>query len=111
MKRLLPILLLSSCSTVPISTEPIPISDLSACTTLSEERSIASRATARAGVEGARAVGVAYAFNSIPGITVPLWPIFAGYAITSAINGAIEAQDRRDAIVRECLRDRGHKVY
>lgn len=89
----------------------IPVEDMAACTALSEEHSLASRAAARATVEGARAVGVAYAFNSIPGITVPFWPIFAGYAVTSAINGFIEAQDRRDAIVRECLRDRGHKVY
>ena len=105
----LAIFFLSGCASQPIG--HAPEADVSACQAISEQHGIAGRATARAGIEGARALGVATAINSIPGANVALWPIFAGYAVTSAINGAIEAQDRRDAIVRECLRDRGFRVY
>ena len=114
MKRYLAVLFLSGCAAQPISTTVIPQTDLDQCVRLSEQHSIAGRAALRGGVEAARAAGVAKAMDTLAGaagLTFPVGWIFAGYAVTSAINGVIEGQDRRDQIVRECLKDRGFRVY
>jgi len=118
MRWIIPVLLLSGCAAAPISETELPEVEVAACRELSERHPIAGRAALRAGVEAARAGGVAVGIIEIVsalggslsmGTVLP--PIVLGYGATSAANGAIEAQDRRDAIVRECLRDRGHKVY
>jgi hypothetical protein len=110
--------LVAGCAEPPISRDLIQDADLQACSTLAAEHSIAKRAALRGVVESARATGVATgivklaeALGGAVSTSTVLPGIVAGYAVTSAMNGAIEAQDRRDAIVRECLRDLGHKVY
>lgn len=113
MKKYLFLLLMAGCAETPISETVIPPADIAHCTKLSEG-AMKWRAVERGTVEAARATGVAYGITQIvPTISIAtvLPYIAAGYAITSAVNGQIEAQDRRDAIVRECLRDKGYKVY
>ena len=111
--RILLIILLTGCAQAPISEQTIPSQDVVTCRTLSEQ-AMRTRALEKGGIETARAAGVAYGIAQIvPTIALSsvLPYIAAGYAITSTVSGQIEAQDRRDAIVRECLRDKGHKVY
>ena len=110
MKAIPLLLLLSGCAAAPISLQPIPDGDLAQCRTLSENHSLVGRALTRGSLEAARSAGVASVITEVTK-SVSILPIVAGYFITSALGGAVEAQDRRDAIVRECLRDRGHKVY
>ena len=110
MKSIPLLLLLTGCAAAPISLQPIPDGDLAQCRTLSENHSLVGRALTRGSLEAARSAGVASVITEVAK-NVSIWPIVAGYFVTSALGGAVEAQDRRDAIVRECLRDRGHKVY
>lgn len=105
-------LALVSCAQAPISERAIPAEEIRLCQALSEQVSVAERAALRGGIEAARASGVAYGISLLGISFSTVIPYVAGgYAITSGIGGAIEAQDRRDAIVVQCLRDKGYKVY
>jgi hypothetical protein len=118
-------LLLSACAYAPISETPVPAADLARCETVAEQHSLLPRAAVRAG-EGAVAgaigdqivkrtviAGTTQAFGaslktssvlSVPSLILP-------FVVIAAIEGVIEATDRRAAITRECLRDLGHRVY
>lgn len=106
--------MLTGCAQLPLADSPVNSADWDTCVKLSERYSLAERAALRGSVEAARAAGVAYGISliaeSISFTTIAPY-IAAGYAITSGINGAIEAQDTRRQIIKECLRDKGYKVY
>lgn len=104
----------AGCAQAPILEGSVPEKDLAECRSLAEQRSVAQRAIERGAIESARAAGVAAGIAKIAeaaGTSVSLPLIALGYAVTGALGGVIEAHDNRARIVRECLRDRGHRAY
>lgn len=118
-------LFLSGCAAAPISETPIPQADLAGCEALSEQHNAMPRLALRAGIGAATGSIVTSAIRhagntiiarvggyaasassgfSMPGLVLP----FAAFAL---VDGLIQESDRRSVIVRECLRDLGHKVY
>lgn len=81
-------------------------SDLAACQTLARDQRQFDQETAGAAVMGAGAGALLgeldYDGDAIGGA-------FAG-ALAGGIAGAVNANERREAIVVECLRSRGHRV-
>jgi len=114
LKHLTFLILLSGCSQLPISDRPIPAEALAKCQAISEKYSLAERSVTRGAIQAGRAGGVSLGISqlvpTIPAASIVL-PVALGYFITSAAEGAIEAQDNRDRIVRECLRDEGIRAY
>lgn len=112
------LLLLAGCANQPISQHPLPAEDVAQCQSLSGQHSMAKRALENGTVESARASGVSFGITRLVqalgghmALSTLVPPIAAGYMVTGAAIGAIAARDRQEAIVRECLRDLGHKVY
>lgn len=81
-------------------------SDLSACQTLARAQRQFDQETAGAAVLGAGAGAV---LGALDDEADALGGAIAG-ALAGGIAGAVHAQDRRDAITRDCLRGRGHRV-
>ena len=105
-------LLQYGCAAPLITTEKIPEADVRACSELSMKLSLTERAALRGSTEAVRAGAVSWALERLAGSSVSVAPLVAfGYMGTGAMQGAMEAQDRRDQIIRSCLRDKGHKVY
>lgn len=118
-------LALTGCVYVPISETPIPASDLARCQQLSTQQSFLPRtgAGAATGVVVGAVTERAIGHVSLTGTTTLLGQhaatvskliaphIMLPLAIVGAAMGAMQASDRRDEIVRECLRDSGFKVY
>lgn len=113
--RYLAILLLSGCASVPIG--DYPKADLESCQKVASEYNMAERPAQRAAVGGASGLVVNKALEGaafkVLGYTAPL--TIGSFILPLAAYGVgvglIEAQDKKDLIVKECLRDLGHKAY
>jgi hypothetical protein len=113
--RYLPLLFLAGCASVPIG--DYPRSALEECQQMASQYNMEARPLMRGAVGAATGVLADRALEGaafkILGYTAPLHmgslvPPLAIYGIGV---GLIEAQDRKDQIVKECLRDKGHKAY
>jgi uncharacterized protein YcfJ len=81
-------------------------SDLTACQTLARDQRQFDQETAGAAVMGA---GAGALFGELDDDGDALGGAVAG-ALAGGIAGAMNASERREAIVVECLRGRGHRV-
>lgn len=114
MRFLLPMLLVG-CASVPIG--QYPESALLECQKTASEYNMAERPAMRGAVGAATGALADRALEGaafkILGYTAPLsiGSFIAPLAVYGVGIGLIEAVDRKDEIVRLCLRDKGHKVY
>lgn len=113
--RIFLIVLLTGCASVPIG--DYANADLGECQKIASGYNLAERPAVRGAVgavTGALAdkalEGAAF---KVLGYTAPLHigSLIPPLAVYGVGIGLIEAKDRRDQIVKECLRDRGYKVY
>jgi uncharacterized protein YcfJ len=81
-------------------------SDLAACQTLARDQRQFDQETAGAAVMGA---GAGALLGELDDDGDAVGGAFAG-ALAGGIAGAVNANERREAIVVECLRGRGHRV-
>lgn len=125
LKTCLLAVVLSGCAYVPISERPIPQAELEQCQAIAAQHSfvpntvvgavtgaaigsLATGAARETTISGStRLFGSSLPTTSriaITNFTLPL-------AIVGAAIGALRVYDRRNAIVRECLRDHGYQTY
>lgn len=116
MKTALLALVFTGCAQAPIGNAPA--ADREACETIAAEypatRRISERATV--GAAGGLAIdsalkGFALNLPKVGVATVSIGTFIPTLLIFGAAQGAFEASDRKAAIVRDCLRDRGARVY
>ena len=105
----------------PLITSPIPSADMADCETISADESLLIRPAAKAAVGAVKGAALDMALSgvalsgkiatlkvvlplSLPGFILPM-------AIYSAADGVLEMIDRKSEILRQCLRDKGHRVY
>lgn len=115
--RYWPLLLLAGCASSPVSEYPIPARDMALCEAIANSYNMAEKPAARGAVGAATGAAADAALGGaafkIMGYTAPLHmgslvvPLLA-YGMG---NGIIEAREEKTRILRECLRDKGHKVY
>lgn len=113
--RYIPLLFLAGCASVPIGN--FPKADLEACQVVASEYNVAERPLMRGAVGAATG---ALADRALEGAAFKIFSYSAPLHIGSFVAplavygigiGLIEAKDRKDQIVRECLKDKGHKAY
>lgn len=105
-----------ACAQAPIG--DVPAEDLAACEKVAAGYTGTQRITERTaiGAVSGRALdfslrGLAIQIPKLGAAPVTLGSMVLPLALFGAANGLFEASDRRAAIVRECLRDRGVRVY
>lgn len=124
MKKYIVLLILSGCAQAPISESPVPETDWSACNAIAEKVDY-QRPAERAAVGATKGAVIGVGVGSVvDGATIK----FAGFSGTLGVStlvpalivwgiidggsqGLFERQDRKTQIVRDCLRDKGYKVY
>lgn len=122
--RFLIVLILAGCAQAPISESPVPEADLSSCNAMAEKVDY-QRPAERSAVGAAKGAVIGVGVGSVvDGATIK----FAGFSGTLGVStlvpalivwgivdggsqGLFERQDRKTQIVRDCLREKGHKVY
>lgn len=118
------IMLLVGCAQAPISDSTIPDNDTQYCEKIANSVSM-QRTAERALVGAAKGAVIGVGVGSVvDGATIK----FAGFSGTLGVStlvpalivwgiidggsqGLFERQDRKTQIVRDCLRDKGYKVY
>lgn len=113
MFRVLAIGCLTGCAQMPVG--DVPAQTLAQCEEIANEYDRTQRVAERAAIAGAKGYGLGWAFKHYA-----LVPNAARFGVTAfgaagvfagALEGLLETSDRKRNMLRECLRDRGHKAY
>lgn len=120
------LLVLAGCASAPpISEAPIPAADAEACEAIASQAPAVQDVTEAAAVSGAKGyvidtaikgaaakTGARFFGSTITSTTtISAPPVASLFIVIGVIEGLREVRKERARIVRECLRDRGHRVY